>query len=51
MSSETDSIVKKLFERPLPPLEPGTTVYDKTLVDKISKLPEHKFVVACIFSP
>lgn len=45
--SDTDAIVKQLFDRPLPPLEPGTTVYDKSLVDRIAKLPEHMFVVAC----
>jgi hypothetical protein len=46
-ASETDAIVKQLFDRPLPPLEPGTTVYDKSLVDRIAKLQEHMFVVAC----
>lgn len=46
-ASDTDAIVKQLFDRPLPPLEPGTTVYDKSLVDRIAKLPEHMFVVAC----
>ncbi|KAI9634385.1 uncharacterized protein MKK02DRAFT_37916 [Dioszegia hungarica] len=46
--SDTDAIVKQLFDRPLPPLEPGTTVYDKSLVDRIAKLPEHMFVVASL---
>lgn len=46
-SSETEAIVKQLFDRPLPPLEPGTTVYDSSLTKRIANLPEHQFVVAC----
>jgi hypothetical protein len=45
-ASATDEIVKQLFDRPLPLLEPGTTVYDQKLVGRIAKLPEHMFVVA-----
>jgi hypothetical protein len=45
--SSTDSIVNRLFARPtLPPLEPGTTLYAPELAPKISKLDEHRYVVA-----
>jgi hypothetical protein len=36
MASSTDSIQATLFARPLPPLEPGKTVYDRDLVKQIS---------------
>jgi hypothetical protein len=49
MPLTTDQIVSKLFDpaRSLPPLEPGKTVYDKSLVQEIADLKENKFVIAC----
>ena len=44
--SSTDDIVKKLFSRSPPPLEPGTKVYDPSLTPVISGLKEHKYVKA-----
>lgn len=48
-SMSTDQIISKLFDpsRPLPPLEPGTKVYDKALTGEIKGLKEHKYVIAC----
>ncbi|KAK1921062.1 hypothetical protein DB88DRAFT_121391 [Papiliotrema laurentii] len=48
MASSTDSIQATLFARPLPPLEPGKTVYDRDLVKQISALKEHRFVIAAL---
>lgn len=47
MTRSTDQIVEKLFARSrLPPLEPGTNVYDPSLTSDIKRLKEDKFVVA-----
>lgn len=47
MPSSTDAIQSKLFARTdLPPLEPGTKVYDEGLVKEIAGLKEHKLVIA-----
>jgi hypothetical protein len=47
MSSSIDSILPHLLERPLPPLEPGKTVYAPELAKQIMGLEEHDFVKAC----
>lgn len=47
MSASIDTIQQTLFARPLPPLEPGTKVYDKSLTSQIKALKEHRFVIAC----
>ncbi|WVQ79571.1 hypothetical protein IAT38_001670 [Cryptococcus sp. DSM 104549] len=44
----TDEIVAHLFARPLPPLEPGTKVYDSSLMKTIAGLNEHKYVIAAL---
>ncbi|WVQ72672.1 hypothetical protein IAR50_002231 [Cryptococcus sp. DSM 104548] len=44
----TDEIAAHLFARPLPPLEPGTQIYDTSLVGSISALDEHRFVKAAL---
>jgi len=46
MATSIDSIQQKLFSRPLPPLEPGTKVWDKGLTKEIKGLKEHRFVIA-----
>jgi hypothetical protein len=47
MTLSTDAIQSKLFARTdLPPLEPGTKVYDEGLVKEIAGLKEHKLVIA-----
>jgi hypothetical protein len=47
MTLSTDAIQSKLFARTdLPPLEPGTKVYDEGLVKEIAGLEEHKLVIA-----
>jgi hypothetical protein len=47
MTRSTDQIVQTLFARSeLPPLEPGTKVYDQSLTKDISGLKEDKFVIA-----
>lgn len=43
----TEAVVTYLFARPtLPPLEPGSEVYDKNLVKAIKGLNAHKYVKA-----
>ncbi|TYJ57242.1 hypothetical protein B9479_001974 [Cryptococcus floricola] len=44
----TDEIVTHLFARPLPPLEPGTQIYDTSIISSISALDEHRFVKAAL---
>jgi hypothetical protein len=47
MTRSTDQIVQTLFARSeLPPLEPGTKVYDPSLTKDIKSLMEDKFVIA-----
>jgi hypothetical protein len=47
MTRSTDQIVEKLLARTdLPPLEPGTKVYDQSLTGDIKTLKEDKFVIA-----
>ena len=47
MTMSTDAIQSKLFARTdLPPLEPGTKVYDEGMVKEIAGLKEHKLVIA-----
>ncbi|KAL7422576.1 hypothetical protein Q5752_003224 [Cryptotrichosporon argae] len=48
--SATGEIVARLFspDRPPPPLEPGTAVWEPALVRPISGLREHRFVVAAL---
>jgi hypothetical protein len=47
MTRSTDQIVHVLFARSeLPPLEPGTKVYDQSLTKDIKSLKEDKFVIA-----
>jgi len=47
MARSTDQIVQALFARSeLPPLEPGTKVYDRSLANDIKDLNEGKFVIA-----
>jgi hypothetical protein len=47
MTRSTDQIVQALFARSeLPPLEPGTKVYDQSLTKDIKSLKEDKFVIA-----
>jgi hypothetical protein len=47
MTRSTDQIVQALFGRSeLPPLEPGSKVYDQSLTKDIKSLKEDKFVVA-----
>ncbi|ORY32166.1 hypothetical protein BCR39DRAFT_524435 [Naematelia encephala] len=43
-----DSVQSKLFARPLPPLEPGKTVWDPALTSQISDLKAHQFVKAAL---
>lgn len=48
-ASPTDTIQSKLFSRSeIPLLEPGKTVYDKSLTQQISALEEHPFVVSAL---
>lgn len=43
----TEAVVTYLFARPtLPPLEPGSVVYDRNLVKSIEGLDVHKYVKA-----
>lgn len=43
----TEAVVTYLFARPtLPPLEPGSEVYDRNLVKSIEGLDVHKYVKA-----
>jgi hypothetical protein len=47
MTRSIDQIVQALFARSeLPPLEPGTKVYDQSLTKYIKSLKEDKFVIA-----
>ena len=46
MTRSTDQILQILLARPLPPLEPGTKVYDPSLTKEIKKSGENKFVIA-----
>jgi hypothetical protein len=47
MARTTDQVVKALLARTeLPPLEPGTKVYDPSLTPDIAGLKEDKFVIA-----
>lgn len=47
MTRSTEQIVEALFGRSdLPPLEPGTKVYDQSLTKDIKNLKEDKFVIA-----
>jgi len=47
MTRSTDQVVQALFARSeLPPLEPGTKVYDQSLTKDIKGLKEDKFVIA-----
>lgn len=46
LSMQTDEIVQRLFERDLPPLEPGTTLWDPSLKKSIAALDEHRYVIA-----
>lgn len=47
MTMSTDAIQSKLFSRTdLPPLEPGTKVYDEGMIKEIAGLKEHKLVIA-----
>jgi hypothetical protein len=47
MARSTDQIVQTLFARSeLPPLEPGTRVYDQSMTKDIKSLKEDKFVIA-----
>lgn len=46
MARSTDDILKTLLARPLPPLEPGTKVYDPSLTKDIKGSGENKFVIA-----
>ncbi|RXK35704.1 hypothetical protein M231_07032 [Tremella mesenterica] len=46
--STTDEIVHVLFNRGLPPLEPGDKVWNDGLTGKIKGLKEHRFVVAAL---
>lgn len=50
MPSQTDAIVERLLGRkPLPPLEPGSKVWDAELARAIAGLDEHRFVIAGAF--
>ena len=42
----TDDIQEQLFARDTPVLEPGSTVYDPSLVKQIASLKEHRYVIA-----
>ncbi|UOH83182.1 hypothetical protein LQV05_005897 [Cryptococcus neoformans] len=45
----TEAVVTYLFARPtLPPLEPGSEVYDRNLVKSIEGLDVHKYVKAAL---
>ena len=45
--TRTDEIQSVLFARdPIPPLEPGTKVFDPSLTKDIAGLKDHKYVVA-----
>ncbi|AFR96782.2 hypothetical protein C343_04909 [Cryptococcus neoformans C23] len=45
----TEAVVTYLFARPtLPPLEPGSVVYDRNLVKSIEGLDVHKYVKAAL---
>jgi hypothetical protein len=47
MTRSTDQIVQALFARSeLPPLEPGSQVYDQSLTKDIKSLKEDKFIIA-----
>jgi hypothetical protein len=47
MTRSTDQIVQALFARSeLPPLEPGSNVYDQSLTKDIKSLKQDKFVIA-----
>jgi len=47
MTRSTNQIVQALFARSeLPPLEPGSKVYDQSLTKDIKSLKEDKFVIA-----
>jgi hypothetical protein len=47
MTRSLDQIADTLLARKeLPPLEPGKTVYDKSLTSEIKGLREDKFVIA-----
>jgi len=47
MTRSTDQIVQALLARSeLPPLEPGTKVYDQSLTKDIKSLKDDKFVIA-----
>jgi hypothetical protein len=47
MARSTDQIVQTLFARSeLPPLKPGTRVYDQSMTKDIKSLKEDKFVIA-----
>ncbi|ORX38196.1 hypothetical protein BD324DRAFT_619926 [Kockovaella imperatae] len=49
MPSQTDEIQDQLFARdPIPPLEPGKKAFDPSLARPISKLNEHKYVIAAL---
>ncbi|WOO77274.1 uncharacterized protein LOC62_01G000863 [Vanrija pseudolonga] len=49
MASQTDAIVERLLGRkPLPPLEPGSKVWDTELARAIAGLDEHRFVIAAL---
>lgn len=46
MGRSTDQILEKLLARPLPPLEPGTKVFDPSLTEEIKASGEHQYVIA-----
>jgi hypothetical protein len=46
MGRSTDQILETLLSRPLPPLEPGTKVFDPALTKEIKGSGEHRYVVA-----
>lgn len=46
MGRSIDQILQTLLARPLPPLEPGTKVYDPSLTKDIKGSGEHRYVIA-----
>ncbi|WVR09289.1 hypothetical protein IAU60_006354 [Kwoniella sp. DSM 27419] len=48
MTKTTDQIISHIFDRPPPPLEPGTKVYAPELTQDIKGLKEHQYVIAAI---
>lgn len=46
MARSTDQILEVILARPLPPLEPGTKVFDPSLTKEIKQSGENKYVIA-----